>query len=104
MVTFLGTPRMLDKLNPPIGNKKRLRLDANGEITTEDERVIKRFHHKFDSKPSKNGIEQAVEELDDGSFDIIDGDKQYYPCKKCEYTTLNKGELMAHYRKDHPKE
>lgn len=25
-------------------------------------------------------------------------------CKKCDFTCSNKGELMAHYRKEHPKE
>lgn len=103
MVTFLGTPNMLVVLNPPIGNIKRLRFDANGEITTENERVIKRFHHKYDSKPSEKEIEQAVEELDDGSADIFT-EHASHNCKKCEFTTDNKGLLMAHYRSDHPKE
>lgn len=100
MTTFIGTPNMLVTLNPPIGNIKRVRFDNNGEFTTENERMITRFHHKFDSKPSDNGVEQAVEEVDDGSFDVIEGDKQY-PCKKCEFSTDNKGSLMAHYRVSH---
>jgi hypothetical protein len=105
MVTFLGTPHMLVTLNPPIGNIKRLRFDENGEITTENERVIKRFHHKFDSKPANGGKEQAVEEVNDGSLDITNEVKEEsHACKKCNFTTDNKGLLMAHYRSEHPKE
>lgn len=27
----------------------------------------------------------------------------FYNCQKCDYKTTNKGKLMAHYRKAHPK-
>lgn len=75
MVTFLGTPNMLVTLNPPIGNIKRVRFDSNGEFTTGNERVIQRFHHKFDSKPG-TGEEQAVDIEDDGHIEPSDEIKQ----------------------------
>lgn len=104
MVTFIGTPNHLVVLNPPIGNIKRVRFDNNGEFSTENERMIARFHHKFDSKPSDDTAEeQAVEEIDDGSAEVA-GEIKQFSCKKCEFVTDNKGSLMAHYRADHPKE
>ena len=27
----------------------------------------------------------------------------FYNCKKCDFKTENKGELLAHYRTEHPK-
>lgn len=29
--------------------------------------------------------------------------EKVYACKKCKFTTTNMGELLAHYRIDHPK-
>ena len=29
--------------------------------------------------------------------------EKVYTCKKCKFTTTNMGELLAHYRIDHPK-
>ena len=101
MVTFLGTPNMLVTLKPPIGNIKRVRFNHNGEFTTENERMIARFHHKFDSKPG-NGEEQAVDIEDDGHFEAPE--VKQYPCKKCEFITDNKGLLMSHYRSAHKEE
>lgn len=83
MVKFKGTPNLLVRFNPPIGNIKHIRFDENGEYQTDNKRIIKRFSHKFDSVPVK--------------------EVKSYKCKKCDFTTDNKGELMAHYRTEHPK-
>jgi len=49
---------MLVRFNPPIGNIKYVRFDENGEFKTDNERIIKRFKHKFDSVPVKNEVEK----------------------------------------------
>lgn len=102
MVTFIGEPNMLVRLIPPIGNIKHVRFDAKGEFNTENERMIQRFHHKFDSRPSEN---EATEELtDDLELQDHGNVEKSFPCKKCEFTADSKANLMVHYRKEHPKE
>jgi hypothetical protein len=103
MVTFKGEPNMLVRLNPPIGNIKMVRFNANGEITTENERVIQRLYHKFDSVPAE-GAEPAVEVGDDLELLEQQDEPKSFCCKKCEFTTDSRGLLMSHYRSEHPKE
>lgn len=80
---FKGEPNLTVNFNPPIGLLKHVQFDENGEFTTDNERVIARFHHHFDSVPVKT---------------------ESFSCKKCDFTTDNKGLLMSHYRSEHPKE
>lgn len=54
-------------------------FDDKGEYETENEVMIKVLSQNF----------ETVEELN--------------ACKKCDFTTDNKGLLMAHYRQEHPK-
>jgi hypothetical protein len=104
MVTFKGEPNMLVNLKPPIGTTKHVRFDGSGEFTTENERMIQRFHHRFDSVPA-DGKELTEEMTDDLEFQQHQQEEtKHYACKKCDYVTENKGELMAHYRQNHPKE
>jgi len=84
MIKFKGQPNMLVRFNPPIGNIKYVRFDENGEFCTDNERIIKRFKHRFDSVPVKESIKE-------------------YKCKKCDFKTDNMGELLSHYRIEHPK-
>lgn len=79
----MGEPNLTVRFNPPIGTLKHVKFDENGEFTTDNERVIARFKHKFDSVPVK---------------------QEQFSCKKCDFATDNRGLLMAHYRSDHPKE
>jgi hypothetical protein len=79
-MTFIGTPNLLVRLNPPIGNLRHIRFDGNGHFSTENPRLIKRLEGKFD---------QASDE---------------FKCKKCDFATNSKGELMRHYKAEHPKE
>lgn len=79
MKTFKGEPNHLVRFYPPIGNIAYVRFDENGEYTTDNERIIQRFMHKFDSVPAG------------------------FSCKKCGFKTTNKSELMLHYRQNHPK-
>lgn len=91
MRTFKAEPNHLVRFNPPIGNIKFAKFDENGLYSTDNERIIKRFYHAFDSVPGLSVVEEEPE-------------GKTYKCKQCDYTTQNKGELMAHYRADHPKE
>lgn len=105
MVTFKGPPHMLVTLNPPIGNIKRVRFDANGEFSTENERVIKRFHHRFDSLPASKGTEeQAIEGIEEG--DQLDSREplKHYRCNQCDFSSENKGVLLSHKKENHQKE
>lgn len=103
MVTFIGEPNLLVRLNPPIGNIKHVRFDVKGEFNTENELMIQRFHHRFDSCPSNNtateGMTDDLEYQDHGKMEI-----KQYTCKNCDFTTIKKGDLMVHYRQNHPKE
>lgn len=104
MVTFVGTPNMLVRLVPPIGNIKHIRFDQNGEFTTENERMIQRFHHKFDSVPAE-GKEATEEMTDDLELqEIVQPTTKQYNCNQCEFTSENKGVLLAHKKSEHPKE
>lgn len=103
MVTFVGEANMLVRLNPPIGNIKHIRFDAKGEFNTENEHMIQRFHHRFDSRPSDN--EPTEEMTDDIEFQYHGQQnvKQYH-CNQCEFASENKGVLLAHKKSEHPKE
>lgn len=104
MVTFKGTPNMLVVLNPPIGTIKHVRFDANGEFTTDNERMIKRFHHKFDSIPAK-GRQLSEELMEDIELqDHGQPNVKQYRCNKCDFISENKGDLLSHKKSEHPKE
>ena len=63
--------------------KKVFQFDENGEYETEDPKLIQWM------KKKKNFI-RCEETL------ILN-------CKKCDFTCSNKGELMQHYKREHPK-
>lgn len=81
MTTFAGNPNELVRLVPHVGNVRHFRFNEEGKYSTENTRLIARISRKF---------EEVKEES--------------HSCKKCDFTTDNKGLLMAHYRQDHPKE
>lgn len=103
MVTFKGTPMMLVRLIPPVGTIKYVRFDDNGEFTTDNEQMITRFHHKFDSIPA-NGKQVSEELADDIEYQDHGQQVKKYKCNQCEYSSDNKGELLSHKKSDHPKE
>ncbi len=80
---FYGEPNLSVFSSKRKGNKmiKKLlfKFNENGEYETDDIKLIEKLklHFKYE--------------------DTI------YRCKKCDYQTTNKGDLMAHYRKEHPK-
>lgn len=63
-------------------------FDKNGELETEDKEVIRQLINIY--------------RHDDGKQETKPTDT-VYKCKKCEFETTNKGELLAHYRELHPK-
>jgi hypothetical protein len=64
--------------------KKVFQFDEKGEFETNDPKLITWM------KKNKNFI--RCEETPS------------FKCKKCDFTTPNKGELLQHYKKEHPKE
>lgn len=78
---FKGEPNLLVRINKNIAKNRRLknfRFDNNGIYETDNPRVIKALSKRFEI------IEDIKEEI--------------YQCKKCDYKTKNKGELLAHYK------
>lgn len=75
--------------------KRKFQFDENGEFETEDEQLIKWIAK---NKKKINPIEKVKEEPNEEIKE-----EKIYKCKKCPFETNNQGELMAHYRKEHPK-
>lgn len=68
--------------------KKMFVFDENGEFETEDKKLIEWI------KKNKGFLKPFEEQAEETAL---------MECKKCPFETDNKGELMAHYRKEHPK-
>ena len=68
-------------------------FDENGEVETEDKEVIRQLKniYRHDEEPQTEPENKLP----------ADG---LYNCKKCNFSTTNKGELMQHYKHSHPKE
>ena len=84
---FYGTPNMLIRIKN-LKPYKFIRFDANGEYDTENPRLVARLKKRFE-------CEEPIEEK---KADVV------YNCRKCDFTTDNRGYLLAHYRESHPKE
>ena len=81
-------------------------FDENGELETEDKEVIRQLRniYRHDEPKSEEAphLEEETKEENNATDDKVEEEK-IYQCKKCEYTTTNKGELMQHYKKMHKK-
>lgn len=66
-----------------------LKFNNKGEYITLDPLLSKRMMKSFEYKEIEL-IEKSEE-------------TKVYKCKKCDFQTKNMGELMAHYRTEHPK-
>jgi hypothetical protein len=64
------------------------KFDENGEFESDDPEVIRQLRNIYRH-------DETVEQQDDKPKTM--------KCKKCSFETENKGELLAHYRKDHKK-
>lgn len=103
LVKFMGAPHLLVNVNPPIGEIKHIRFDANGEFVTDNERLIRRMHHQFDSMPA--GDSELTEAMTDDLEQTFEQAKvKVWSCNQCEFKSENKGVLMAHKKAEHPKE
>lgn len=96
-MVFKGTPnqfvRFSNKTVIRVTGKKGFYFDENREYETNNDLLCRVLKQHFEVK--------EIEEENSAA-----GDKpteKEYQCKHCNYTTANKGELLAHYKKEHPK-
>ena len=68
-------------------------FDAEGNFETEDPKLIGWI------KKNKNFLKPIEEPTGETKKETL----AEYNCKKCDFKTDNKGLMMAHYRKEHPK-
>jgi len=74
-------------------------FDENGFFETDNPKLIKRLQ-------KSRKIKQVLEEKPQEVLKEVpkkEPEEKVYKCKKCKFTTTNMGELLAHYRIDHPK-
>jgi hypothetical protein len=92
---FKGPPGMTVTIaRPHHGEKKHLRFDENGFLEVTHPVTIKRMQANY----------QAVEEADTPPAGNAEDLPVACLCKKCGAEFENRRLLMAHYRKEHPKE
>ena len=84
---FYGTPNMLVRIKN-LKPFRSIRFDDKGEFETDNPRLAARLKTRFEVKTEPKTEQKAEQE---------------HKCKKCDYKTDNKGELLAHYRTEHPK-
>ena len=91
---FKAEPNLYVRLSLPLqralAGKKGFYFDSNGIFETEIPVLVKALSRQFEI--DSNEIENKVV-----STEAI------RRCKKCDFTCDNQGELLAHYRKSHPK-
>lgn len=95
---FIGTPnqyvRLSNKAVVRLTGKKGFHFDENGEYTTDNDLLCRVLKQHFEVKET---------EAEYGTAENKPIEEHTYQCKHCNYTTSNKGELLAHYR-EHKKE
>lgn len=96
--------RVSNKIVQRTTGLKGFNFDENGEYETENPMMINVLSQNFEV--IEEVLEQAeevveVEEIKE-TVEVIE--VKLFKCKKCDFKTDNKGELLAHYKKDHPKE
>jgi hypothetical protein len=95
---FYADPDLLIRVIPRRTRPKNLKViqfDKNGEYETDNPAVIEMLkpHFKCDEAEPKQTTQPNTGE-----------ETKLKKCKKCDFETDNNGALMAHYRKEHPKE
>lgn len=96
---FFGEPNLLVKTRKKvpyegtIDFKPLFRFDEKGEYITDDADLIEKLKSRFDHI--------QIFEVETLPFEAEEEPKEEvkFKCKKCDFETANKGELMAHYRK-----
>jgi len=76
---------------------KGFRFDENGAFETENERLIRLMKQNFsyDETPNPENNASTSETIQP---------KAFRKCKKCDFTCDSQGELLRHYRAQHPKQ
>lgn len=92
---FKAEPNLYVRFSLPLqrafNGKKGFYFDSNGIFETDIPVLAKALSRQFEID-NPDEIENKVE-----STEAI------RRCKKCDFTCDNQGELLAHYRKNHPK-
>lgn len=90
------------------------KFDENGmaeiDDTKFDDTDLNKFRAIFRSEPITNTIIEEKPIVDEHeNIEVHEGEEEaqekteVHKCNKCDFETDNKGTLMAHYRKIHPK-
>lgn len=74
------------------------KFDEKGELETNDSEVIRQLRNIYRHDEPEEEINKEKNVTDDKPTE-----EKVYQCKKCDFTTDNKGYLMAHYREQHKK-
>ena len=92
---FIAEPNLYVRFSLPLqralNGKKGFYFDSNGKFETEIPVLVKALSRQFEID-NPDEIENKVE-----STETI------RRCKKCDFTCGKQGDLLAHYRKNHPK-
>jgi len=87
-VKFKGTPNLLVRITKHHrGEVKHFSFDDKGLYETEHPFTIQRLKAQFEEVKEENNVQ---------------GEKIKH-CKKCDFTCDTQGELLKHYRVEHPK-
>ena len=104
---FYGTPNMgvyERKNRKDVGKIKRpklvFRFDEMGEFVTDDEKLIPRLVKKFRFEETNTTLPAKPIEAEEVE---IRTENTLRHCKKCDFVCATQGELLKHYRENHPK-
>ena len=107
---FIGTPNLLIRVNKNMQrtrNMKHFRFDSDGFYETESPRLIRLLSRRFKTAEENNIVVENINEeiISEPEVEIPMAEtvKKTLKCKKCGYETSNQGELLSHYRSEHPK-
>lgn len=93
---FKGEPnlfvRFSNKTAIRVTGKKGFYFNGKGEYETDNDLLCRVLKQHFETKEIENSV-----------ADDKPAEEKVFKCKHCDYVTGNKGELLAHYRKEHPK-
>jgi len=99
---FKAEPNLYVKLNNKyvkrVTGLKGFYFDSEGIYETENETMIKVLSQNFEivEVKEKINLEKSVK--------VSQGEEiKLKHCKKCEFTCTNQGELLKHYKVEHPK-
>jgi hypothetical protein len=88
---FKAEPNLYVRFSLPLQRatgRKGLYFKEDGTYETESPILIKALSRQFDIDESENKVTST---------------EATRRCKKCDFTCTNQGELLKHYRENHPK-